>query len=145
MFFGKDAKNIRRELKANVCSDDNRKEKVAELLKDYFRFTGKYKITASGELPVANKSLPQVVIRVRSGMVSEIKVEGNKLYLSASDYRQGWQNYIALSRIMDLKYPNIVPMTIHSPTTRKVVGKFGRENLILPWSACFENSREQDK
>ncbi|MBE6376656.1 MAG: hypothetical protein E7050_09350 [Lentisphaerae bacterium] len=120
-------------------------KKVAELLKDYFRFTGKYKITASGELPAAENSISQVIVTVRPGTDPVVKVEGDKLYLSASDYRQGWQNYIALSRIMDLKYPNIVPMTIHSPTTRKVIGKFGRENLILPWSACFENSREQDK
>ncbi|MBE6365867.1 MAG: hypothetical protein E7053_09020 [Lentisphaerae bacterium] len=122
------------------ASDDEKA--IADYVRDYFRFTNQHRITAGKDLPAAAAGVPQLHIRIGRGGSNGIVRNGNTLTLTAENFRQAVQTYIALARIMDRRFPYYPPMAQHFQTTPAIARKFGIENLRLPWSRCFETRPE---
>ena len=129
---------------AIVLPDDasEAEKAIADYVRDYFRFTNQHRITAGKDLPSAAAGVPQMQIRIGRGGNNGISLNDNILTLTAENFRQAVQTYIALARIMDRRFPYYPPMAMHFKTTPAIARKFGIENLRLPWSRCFENLPE---
>ena len=124
----------------SLAADANEDEKeLANYVKDYFRFTEQRKITNGKELLKADSGVPEVKISIRKGNKSFIKREGNTITLTAPDFRNAKQMYIALARVMDKRFVYFDPISIHYKPPAQIAEKFGVKNLKLNYTRCFES------
>ena len=65
--------------------------------------------------------------------------EGNTITLTAPDFRNAKQMYIALARVMDKRFTYFDPISIHYKPPAQIAEKFGAKNLKLNYTRCFES------